>query len=42
MLDGDTVSAETKFAVTDSAAFMVTVVEALVALATGPAQPEKM
>jgi hypothetical protein len=35
------VSAEPKFAVTLSAALMVTVVEALVELATGPVQLEK-
>ena len=40
-LAGVTVRAETKFAVTVSAAFMVTVVEALVELATGPVQLEK-
>ena len=41
ILDGATVSAEMKFAVTPSGPLMVTVVEALMGLATGPVQLEK-
>jgi hypothetical protein len=41
MLDGVTVSADMKFAVTLSAALIMTVVEALRGLATGPVQLEK-
>ena len=41
MVDGATVSAEMKFAVTLCGPLMVTVVEALVGLATGPVHLEK-
>jgi hypothetical protein len=42
MLEGATLRAEIKLAVTLSAAFIVTVVEALLGFATGPVQLEKM